>query len=323
MEIVKKLVTSEDEGIRLDRWFKRHFSHYSFMDVSRMARTGQIRIDGKRVEASDRLNEGQEIRFPELKTAISAKPASNSVNNEKYRKKEYQSIIDELISSIIFMNNHVLVLNKPSGLAVQGGIGIDISIDDAMEDLKFDAKERPRLVHRIDKETSGILILARDIKTTRALAEAFSYREMSKKYLAIVKGNLPKKKGVINLPLKKINSGANFESMQPDDSGREAITHYEILKSNGDYSLILLEPITGRKHQIRAHLAALGCSVIGDRKYGGELTRGKIKFNNLYLHAYTVHFELFGEKLQFHASLPTYFVELLRSLGLEFENKVS
>ena len=311
-EIIKKLINAEDDGIRVARWFQKHYNQYSFSNIYKLARTGQIRLDGKRIKPSDRVILNQEIRFPEFTNQeIRKQVASQAVN--------YSRLADTITDSIIYINSHLLVLNKPAGLAVQGGNGIEVSVDHLAKELQFDAYNKPRLVHRIDKETSGILILARTINAAQKLASIFQDRNINKKYLVITQGIPQNSKGVIDIPLKGKDSGAGFENMAPNAKGKQAITHYKVLAKTNTVALLEVAPITGRKHQIRAHLAIINCPIIGDRKYNKNYRLYHKVSPNLLLHAYQLDLELFGEKLQFTAPLPRYFIDTLQSFGLSFK----
>ncbi|MDJ1407659.1 MAG: RluA family pseudouridine synthase [Candidatus Midichloria sp.] len=316
-EIIKKLVAEEDNDIRLDRWFKRHYKEYSFANISKLARTGQIRVDSKRVKASDKIRFNQEIRFPAL-IVLSKPQAKGSITTSK---NDYAKLVEEITANIIYINSHILVLNKPTSLAVQSGNGIEISIDHIASELKFDAKEKPKLVHRIDKETSGILVMARDIKAAQEIADIFQNREIDKKYLAVVQGKPKDSKGMIDIPLEKKDSGTGFENMAPSKNGKQAITKYKVLAHSERAALLEVFPVTGRKHQIRAHLAAIGCPIISDKKYNKEYSLYNKIAANLCLHAYELDLTLFGEKLKFQAPLPKHFIDVLNFFSLNFKEK--
>ena len=314
-EIVKKLITIEDNGIRIDRWFQRHYSQYSFSNISKLARTGQIRLGGRRIKASDRVVFNQEIRFPAFTTQeIKKKAVPQTIS--------YSKLADEITDSIIYINPHLLVLNKPVGLAVQGGNSIEVSVDHLAKELQFDSHDKPRLVHRIDKETSGILILARSIKAAQNLANAFQNRDINKKYLAITQSIPKNSKGVIDIPLEKKYLGQDFEKIAPSNKGKQAITHYKILAKTNTVALLETIPVTGRKHQIRAHLAAINCPIIGDKKYNKNYNLYHKVFSNLCLHSYQLDLELFGEKLHFTAPLPKHFLDTLQFFGLNIKENV-
>ena len=314
VEIIKKRVSEDDDGIRIDRWFQRHYNQYSFGQVSKLARTGQLRIDGKRIKSSERLSIGQEIRFPNLINEVTEHRQSNS----GFSAVKHSDLINSIIDSVIYIDPHVLVINKPAGLAVQGGNGIDVSVDDLSQELKFDAKDKPKLVHRIDKETSGVLIMARNIKSAQEMATAFQEREVSKKYLAILQGVPKPVRGTIDAPLAKMDDGAGFENMGVSDKGMEAITKYKVIAHNQDISLVEFEPVTGRKHQIRAHAAHIGCPIIGDKKYNRRMSEWPKFRNMLCLHASSIDVEVFGEKIKVEAPIPDHFRPVLEFFKIAY-----
>jgi 23S rRNA pseudouridine955/2504/2580 synthase len=313
--ILKNKISEEDDGIRVDRWFQRHHNQYSFAHVSKLARTGQLRINGKRVKASDRVLAGQEIRFPNL---IDEHAIMQSNNAKAFQSTRYSDLRDSMIDSVLYMDSHILVINKPSGLAVQGGNGIEVSVDDLSIELQFDAKEKPKLVHRIDKETSGILVLARSAKAAQKIADSFKNREVKKKYLAILQGVPKPLKGIIDQPLAKVDDGAGFENMAVTMNGQEAITKYKVLMHNKNIALVEFEPITGRKHQIRAHAAHIECPIIGDRKYNKQISEYPKFRNILCLHSNYINLEIFGEKISIEAPLPEYFKSILKIFELNY-----
>ena len=308
VEIIKQKISEEDDGIRIDRWFQRHYKQYSFAQVSKLARTGQLRIDGKRVKSSERLIHDQEIRFPNvIDDSELIKNNSTPVLNSKKRSE----MVDIIVDSVIYIDPHALVINKPAGLAVQGGKGIDVSVDDLSTELQFDAKEKPKLVHRIDKETSGILIMARSTKAAQEIANSFQNRKVEKKYLAILQGIPKHKSGTIDAPLAKMDDGAGFENMGVSDRGMESITKYKVLSHDQNISLVEFEPITGRKHQIRAHAEHIGCPIMGDKKYNSRMSEWPKFKNMLCLHASYIAIEVFGEKIKVEAPIPDYFKSVL------------
>jgi 23S rRNA pseudouridine955/2504/2580 synthase len=195
----------------------------------------------------------------------------------------------EIQGMVIHRDDHVIVLNKPPGLAVQGGSGTEKHIDGMLDGLRFGFEQRPRLVHRLDKDTSGLLLIARTGQAAKRLAESFRDRETEKLYWAIVVGVPPKKEGAINLPLAKRPGAFDRELMQVDEeNGQKALTHFrEIDRAGHRAALLALWPRTGRTHQLRVHCAAIGCPILGDRKYGGEeaLLAAVADSRRLHLHA--------------------------------------
>ena len=270
MSGVQQIEVARDEGdTRLDRWLKRRFPELTQGRIEKLLRTGQIRVDGARVKSSQRVEAGQVIRIPPL-------GASVQQNSEAPRKKAafVPSARDlaEIQKMVIHRDDHVIVLNKPPGLAVQGGSGTEKHIDGMLDGLRFGFEQRPKLVHRLDKDTSGLLLIARTGQAAKHLTASFRDRETEKLYWAIVVGVPPRKEGAINLPLAKRPGAFDRELMQVDEeNGQKALTHFRVIDSAGRRAAMLaLWPRTGRTHQLRVHCAAIGCPILGDRKYGGE-----------------------------------------------------
>ena len=220
-------------------------------------------------------------------------------------------------SLVIYKDENILALNKPSGLAVQGGTNTNRHVDGMLEALKFDALEKPKLVHRIDKNTSGLLLLARNRKFAELLTQAFKNHNLQKTYLALCYGKPKLNQGEINLSLSKVG-----EKIVPNPQGQKAITLYRVLDSVGTkFSLLELSPLTGRTHQIRVHLSTIGCPIVGDDKY---FDRQNIKFNifddKLHLHAYKINLsDLYNKKMVITAELPDYFKQSLANSGIVFK----
>jgi 23S rRNA pseudouridine955/2504/2580 synthase len=272
-------VAEVDGTLRLDRWFRRHYPALAHGRLERLLRTGQVRVDGKKAKAGDRVSPGMAIRVPPL----DATPAPPKLAAAPLPPRDAALLRD----LVIHQDEDAIVLNKPSGLAVQGGSGTTRHIDGMLDALRFGATERPRLVHRLDKDTSGVLLIARSAAAAAFFTRAFRDKTTRKIYWAIVVGLPRLRRGKIDLALAK-GGGSGRERVHADADGKDAITYYTVVDSAGDRaSWLALLPLTGRTHQLRAHCAALGTPVLGDGKYGGAAAHlaGGAAAHRLHLHA--------------------------------------
>ena len=313
------VVADDDDGIRLDRWFKRHMPDTSFNIVSRWARTGQIRIDGKRADPGDRIEAGQTIRLPPAEVAAGATAAK-----DKRPVRPRVPLTDDetalIRSFVIHQDKQAIVINKPPGLATQGGTKTDHHVDRLLDGLQFEAESRPKLVHRLDKDTSGVLLLARTSRAAAHFAKTFSSRTARKVYWAIVAGVPSITDGMIELPIAK-QPGSGGEKMHVDEKeGSPARTRYRVIERAGNRACwVELQPYTGRTHQLRVHMAAIGHPIIGDGKYGGAeaFLSGNIS-RKMHLHARRLRVDHpDGGQIDVVAELPDHFAESLRHLGFE------
>ena len=305
-------VSEDDDGIRLDRWFKRHMPDVSFNIVSRWARTGQLRVDGKKAIPGDRIEADQLISMPASvdgpQRLVRAQPRRNSLTEEE---------IEFVREMVIFEDPHAFVLNKPPGLATQGGTKTTKHLDRLLDGLSDDG-DRPKLVHRLDKDTSGALLVAKTARSAGHFSKAFAGRTARKVYWALVVGVPPGEGGLIDAPLAK-QPGSGGEKMQVDhEHGQPAKTRWRMIDRAGNRAAWLeLQPLTGRTHQLRAHLAAIGFPIVGDAKYGGVeafLTGGISR--KMHLHARRLKIEApGGGSIDVSVELPTHFSESLAMLG--------
>lgn len=309
-------VGADDDGIRLDRWFQRHLPDVGFNLVSRWSRTGQLRVDGARAAPGDRIAEGQTIRVPPAE----AKPEAA----EKPRRVRVVDLTPDEIAyaqeMVIHRDAQAIVINKPPGLATQGGTKTDAHVDKLLDALLFDAESRPKLVHRLDKDTSGALLLARTSRSAAHFAKAFSSRTARKVYWALVMGVPSIEDGMIDLPIAK-QPGTGGEKMHVDEAeGLPARSRYRVIERAGNRAAwVELQPYTGRTHQLRVHLAAIGHPIVGDGKYGGKdaFLSGTIS-RKMHLHARRIRIDHpDGGRVDVTAQLPAHFANSLADLGFD------
>ena len=305
-------VGHDDNDIRLDRWFKRHLPQIGFATVSRWARTGQIRVDGKRAKPEDRLSAGQVLRIP---------PGGN-ISGDKQQPTRRELTEEELATAdamVIHQDKAAIVLNKPPGLATQGGTKTISHVDGLLDAYAPDGP-RPRLVHRLDKDTSGVLLVARTPGSAAFFSKRFSGRSAKKVYWALVVGVPDVAEGMIEAPIAK-QPGTGGEKMHVDtENGQPAKTRYRIVDRAGNSATwVELQPLTGRTHQLRVHMAAIGHPIVGDGKYGGQdaFLTGSIS-RKMHLHARRLIIEHpDGAPLDVTAELPEHFAASMAQLGFD------
>ena len=307
-------VSDDDDGIRLDRWFKRNLPEVTFNMVSRWARTGQLRLNGKRAVPGNRVEAGQEIRVPPAEAA-----PSGSARPQPKRERLADDEVAFVREMVIHEDPSAFVLNKPPGLATQGGTKTSKHLDRLLDGLA-DERGRPKLVHRLDKDTSGALLVARTARSAGHFAKAFSGRTARKIYWALIVGVPAEDEGLVDAPLAK-QPGTGGEKMHVDhEGGLPARTRWRVLDRAGNRAAwVELQPLTGRTHQLRAHMAALGHPIVGDAKYGGPeafLTGGISR--KLHLHARRLRIDSpEGGKIDVTADPPSHLAESLATLGFD------
>ena len=314
-------ITHEDEGSRLDRVIARRMQAIPHAALQKMLRKKLIRLDGNKAESSTRVKAGQVVEVRGLgardlrleKQPSSPPPLSLS-----------PALLKEAQTFVLHKDKDILIINKPAGLAVQGGSKVTKHLDALLPALQFEASEKPRLVHRLDKDTSGVMVLARHLKAAQALQKAFTGKHTQKIYLALVVGVPERYEGEIESNLDKIARGEDSREMvkSVEEEGKRAITRYRVIEAlSKEMALMELEPVTGRTHQLRVHMAELGCPIVGDGKYGGgkaHVKGGVGIAGKLHLHAWKLHLPALFAKAErrFTAPLPKHMQQSMDALGL-------
>jgi 23S rRNA pseudouridine955/2504/2580 synthase len=258
------VVTADENNMRVDRFLEARFPGLSFSHIQRIVRKGELRVNGKRADSKDRIEEGQSIRIPPLRLdAPKAAPGSLSEAATK--------TLHALKDMILFEDADVMVLNKPAGLAVQGGSGITRNVDDMLEVMRDAKGQKPRLVHRLDKDTAGCLLVAKTRFAATALTGSFRHRSARKIYWALVAGVPKPKQGRISTYLAK-EEGEEDTIMRiaahGDEGASHAVTYYAVVETSAQkLAWVSLKPVTGRTHQLRAHMAHIDHAIVGDPKY--------------------------------------------------------
>jgi 23S rRNA pseudouridine955/2504/2580 synthase len=319
-------VTESDAGLRLDQWCKLHVPMLGYGVTQKLIRKGVIKVEKRKADAKQRLEAGQVISIftaldaPQTTDAPAAKP--RNVSSKRAR---------EMRDWVVYENDHCIILNKPAGIAVQGGSGVKDCIDDRLVALADENGEKPRLVHRIDRDTSGILALAKTRESAAVLTECFRDKSAVKLYWALVVGVPDQPIGSINLPLGKRDVAGGIQKMSvvvDDEDGQDALTEYRVVQSfGGRLSWLELRPVTGRTHQLRVHLSAIGHPIYGDGKYGGQAAFVNQPVLSKQLHLHARYLEIRTPKayrLRCIAELPYHMEDAWRDLGFPMvDNGVS
>ncbi len=305
-------IAEDDDGIRLDRWFKRHRPGTPHALLSRWARSGELTLDGRKADMSDRIATGQKLVMPNPPVEAVARPARKG-------RPLTDADVELATGMVIHRDASALVLNKPPGFATQGGTKTEHHVDGLLDALKYEAPVRPKLVHRLDKDTSGALLIARTPRAAAWFAKAFSNRSARKTYWAIVVGVPDIAQGEIDLPLAK-QPGSGGEKMHVHDGGLPSRTRYRIIERAGNSAAwVELQPLTGRTHQLRVHMAAIGHPIAGDGKYGGKTAflTGSIS-RKLHLHSRRLRIDHpDGGNIDVRADPPEHFAASLDALGFD------
>ncbi len=327
--VEQRTVGSDEAEQRLDRWFRRQFPQVSQGRIEKMCRKGEIRVDGARVKASTRIAPGQRVRIPPLPEGKKAEDRDSRPQPATIPPPA------ELLDAIVFRDDHMIILNKPPGLAVQGGSKQKHHLGAMLPGLRFGRDDDPRLVHRLDRDTSGLLVLARTGAAAAALGRAFRSKAVDKIYIAAVAGRPEPQAGTIRYGLVKAGGrGAEkMETVHPNQvtstpGAKTAITDFAVIDQlGGRLAAVALRPVTGRTHQLRAHMAALGNPIAGDGKYGGRGQEnlgdgwgaglGGALSRKLHLHAVQLHLPhpVTGRKMHLHAPLPEHMVRTWDAVG--------
>lgn len=319
--VTTREVTRDEADIRLDRWFRRHFPGLTQGAIQKFCRTGQVRVDGRRVEAATRLNPGQSVRIP----PIPAAPVPAKLVHELDPR-----LAAEMRAMVLYSDDDLIVLNKPQGLPTQGGPGISKHVDMMLAALREGIDPKPRLVHRLDRETSGVLVVARTPGIAAKLAASFRTREVEKVYWAIVCGRPVPVEGRIDVELVRVDGFKGERAAvagEYDTETARAITDYRTLDHAGrKLAWLELRPLTGRTHQLRVSCASIGAPILGDLPYGEERPHEERRNTALYeglgetLHLHARRLSLphpSGGILTVEADLPPHMVETFATLGFE------
>lgn len=318
----QKTVENDENGMRLDRWFKTHYPGLGFGSLQKLLRSGQIRVDGGRVKSDTRLIEGQAVRIPPSLVLISEGGGHDPLTANTIKDRQDAEVLKAMT---LYEDAKVFVFNKPAGLAVQGGSGLNRHVDKMLDSYRNKKGEKPRLVHRLDRETSGVLVVARTRGAAAALTKEFRGRRTEKTYWAILKGVPKPKQGKISNWLAKIKDPEGDDYMAVVKHGTpdadHAVSEYRVIETSGpNLCWVELKPVTGRTHQLRVHTQNLGHPIIGNSKYfniENWALPGGIQ-NKLHLHARRIRIpHPDGGIIDVSAPLPPHMLQTWNLLGFD------
>ncbi len=321
-QVVNLVVDADEDDTRLDRWVKRKFHGLTQGQVEKACRTGEIRVDGARAKANTRVKAGQTIRIPPM-TATKGREDEEGVE-DKPRTRVKSSDADMMRSLVIYEDDQIIALNKPTGLAVQGGTGTTRHIDALSRALVDDQAEKPRLVHRLDRDTTGVLILAKTVGTANRLGQLFKSRELDKIYWAVTLGvPHPVSGDIRGYMIKSAGPGSDKEKMrtaeQSEKGAVHALTLYSVVQNAGRKAAwVALRPETGRTHQLRFHMAEIGTAILGDNKYTCDREVPAGLASGLHLHSRAIRLpNKGGPPLEIVAELPPHMKQTFAVLGFD------
>ena len=316
--VTQREVAADEAGMRVDRWFKLHYPGLGFAPLQKLLRSGQVRVDGGRVKTQSRLQAGQTVRVPPIDDGAS-RPRHVTANTIRDRSDD-----DVLRATLLHEDERVLVFNKPAGLATQGGSGVNRSVDSMLEAWRDRAGQKPRLVHRLDRDTSGALVVARTRAAAQALTAAFRERDTRKVYWALVHGVPAPREGRISTWLVKEQTpkGDRMRVAQHGEPGADhAVSTYRTIDAGPRYvSWLEMSPHTGRTHQLRIHARYIGNAIVGDPKYPDDAGRevpGGVQ-RKLHLHARRIVVpHPSGGVIDVTAPLPPHMIQSWNLLGFD------
>ena len=302
---MKKIYKVDDSynNMRIDRWLRHIFGKIPQGLIEKNLRNGKIKLNKKKVKSSIKLKTFDQIYVYDFNF-------KDHLHQKKIKFNPTNEIIKENENLIIDNNDDFIVINKKTGISVQGGTKSKKNLIDIFSKSKFFYDSKPFTVHRLDKDTSGVFIIAKNRKAAQLLTTLFRLRKVYKTYLAVCHGELSEDYGIFN------NDLIRYEGKKKVIEKAE--TNFKVLDKNSNSSLVLMKPITGRKHQLRKHLFAHGHSILGDKKYISQASKQSTN-KNLMLHSYEIKFMINNKKYTYRASLPDYFKKIIKSKRLNFK----